>query len=360
MKSLGGLIQRMKLSMRKIMVLFVLLVCVASAALADTLYLKNGREVVGLCIGFENGEFTIVATNGNQLKFKADRVQRLVIDRDTTRRGRDGSTISGSSRSGRWESFDPFDVRPENSWVQSPIRVYNGQRVRVEASGTVNLDGRTNVTAEGLSGQRNRNAPMPNQNDGALIARIGQGFNVPPIYIGNSSEFVADRDGVLYFAVNHPPTANSRGVFLVNVSTDRGAGNSGDDRNSRWPGTSQGREKIVAVSANQAWTDTGIDVEPYMKIEIIAEGQIEFDRGANVGPDGNRSLDRDSYPVRNIGVGAVIAKIRYRDGRESNPIFIGSRNQMNTQQNENGRLFIGVNDDNFRDNSGSYRLTIRW
>jgi hypothetical protein len=95
-----------------------------------------------------------------------------------------------------------------------------------------------------------------------------------------------------------------------------------------------------------------------MTIEIIAEGQIEFGVGRTTGPDGNRSgnLNTSSYPVPSAGVGAVISKIRYRDGRESNALFIGSHNQANTEQNEYGRLLIGVNDDNYRDNTGSFRV----
>ena len=57
---------------------------------------------------------------------------------------------------------------------------------------------------------------------------------------------------------------------------------------------------------------------------------------------------------------AVIAKIRYPDGRDSDPLFIGSRNRVNMERNEYDRLLIGVNDDNYRDNAGSYRVTIRW
>ena len=47
--------------------------------------------------------------------------------------------------------------------------------------------------------QRNASLPMPNQNDGALIAVIGRDEDAPPILIGRQREFVADRDGMLYF-----------------------------------------------------------------------------------------------------------------------------------------------------------------
>jgi hypothetical protein len=56
----------------------------------------------------------------------------------------------------------------------------------------------------------------------------------------------------------------------------------------------------------------------------------------------------------------LIGKIRYRDGRDSNFVFIGSRGAPASEPNEYGRLFLGINDDYFRDNTGSYRVTIRW
>ncbi len=354
--------------MRKTAIMLVLLSLAVGAALADTIYLKNGRERKGTLLGYENGEFVFELANGNQVKFKTDRVERLVLDRDTTRRGprdseyrREGD-VSTSAGRGQWETSETFDVNLGSRWVRSPIEVYEGQRVRVEASGTVTLDGRTSVSADGLRGQRDRNAPMPNENDGALIATIGQGFGTSPVYIGRSSEFVANRDGVLYFTINHGSMANSRGAFRVSVSVDRDRGYSNDDWNRRSTATTQGREKTITIYANQAWTDTGIDLEPNMMVEITAEGQIEYGVGRTTGPNGNRSanLSSSTYPIRDAGVGAVIARVRYRDGRDSEPLYIGSRNRAHTERNEYGRLLIGINDDNYRDNSGSYNVTIRW
>ena len=127
-----------------------------------------------------------------------------------------------------------------------------------------------------------------------------------------------------------------------------------------WQGRSRGGEKTIAVYANQPWTDTGIDVVPNMSIEVAAEGQIAYSSSGNAGPNGGFNIGVSNYPVRNAGVGAVIAKVRYRDGHESSPFLIGASNQVRIGQDEYGRLFIGINDDNFGDNKGSYRVTISW
>jgi hypothetical protein len=352
--------------MRKVIIPLVLLVWVAGAAAADTLYLKNGSVMNGTFITFENGKFVMDVAEGNRVEISVDRVSRLVIDRDAIYRGsrrdnyprRDSDNLSYSrDSSGReWGKAEPFDVRLQDQWKHSQIQVTRGQRVRVEASGTLTLGSRTTIGPDGLSGQRDSDAPMYNENDGALIASIGQSFDSPMILIGRSREFVADRDGMLYFAVNHSGTGSSRGSFLVNVSLERGSGSTSGYRR-------QQREKSITISAGQAWTDTGIDIDPSTTIEIVAEGQINVDRNRPAGPDGefnNLNLGKSTFPVPNKGAGALIARVRYSDGRNSKALFIGSRGFIKPETNESGRLYIGINDDYLQDNTGSYRVTIRW
>jgi len=344
--------------MRKVFAALILTVLMASAALADVLYLKNGSVLRGRFVGYENGKF-IFETGGNRLEFRPDQVSRLVIGRDDDRPP-GGPSDPPSPPGGRWEAATPFDVRLEDQWHRSQIQVERGQRVRVEASGTIYLEGRTSTGPDGLQGRRDPDAPMPQQNDGALVAALGQDTNSPPIFIGRSREFTADRDGVLYFTVNHWETRDARGAFRVNVSVDR-SGGSGETGGGSRPGPGQ-REKTITVYANQSWTDTGIDVGPNMTFTITAEGTIDIGNRASSDPDGNRNANNSTsnYPMSDVGAGALIGKIRYRDGRNSNFVFIGSRGAPTSEPDEYGRLFLGINDDYFRDNTGSYRVTIRW
>jgi hypothetical protein len=349
--------------MRNIVTALILVLLMAGAALADVLYLKNGSVLRGRFVGYENGKF-IFETGGNRLEFRPDQVTRLVIGRDDDRPP-SGPSDPPSSPGERWEQATPFDVKLLDQWHRSQIQVERGQRVRVNASGTIYLEGRTATGPEGLQGRRDPDAPMPQQNDGALVAAVGQDSSSPPIFIGRSREFTADRDGVLYFTVNHWETRDARGVFRVNVSIDRsGAETGGGSRPGpgQGQGQGQGREKTITIYANQSWTDTGIDVEPNMSFTITAEGTIEIGNRASSGPDGNRdaNVSTSIYPMNDVGVGALIGKIRYRDGRDSNYVFIGARGAPTSEPNEYGRLFLGVNDDYFRDNTGSYRVTIRW
>lgn len=362
--------------MQKILFVIAWAVLLVSVALADTLYLKNGSVLKGTFVGYENNQFIFELPNGNRLKFRPTEVERLVMERDTvgsvgapvpgrqTPPSRDpnppgGGTGGSGSGSPRWEISPAFDVRLETQWIRSSIQVRRGQRIRVEASGTVYLEGRTQTGPEGLNGRRDPDSPLPDENDGALVAAIGQ--DSMPMMIGRSREFVADNDGLLYFTVNHWETNNARGSFRVTVSLDRNSasGVAGSGGSSR---PSQGREKTITVSATQLWTDTGIDVEPNMTFDITADGEIEISSRTYARPDGNRNanVSASTYPMQNEGVGALIGKIRYRDGRDSNAVLIGSHGTPATDPGEYGRLFLGINDDYFRDNKGQYTVRIRW
>jgi hypothetical protein len=355
--------------MRKFIVVLTLMVLLAGSALADVLYLKNGSVLRGTFVTYENGKF-IFETGGNRLEFRPDQVARLVVERGDTLGSAPGRNDGYPSRDpnntspspgGRWDSAEAFEVRLEEQWHRSQIQVTRGQRVRVDASGTIYLGGRTASGPEGLQGRRDPDAPMPEQNEGALVAAIGQDTSLPSILIGRSREFTADRSGVLYFTVNHWDTRDARGSYHVSVAVDRGAGG-GVGGSGGGGGPRQGRERVVTVYANQAWTDTGIDVEPNTTYEISAEGVIDIGNGARSGPGGNREANvrTSTYPMNDVPVGALIGKIRYRDGRDSNYVFIGSRGAPTSEPNEYGRLFLGINDDYLRDNNGSYRVTVRW
>lgn len=360
--------------MRKSFAIIALVTLLASAALADTLYLKNGSVLKGTFVGYENGQFIFELPNGNRPRFRPTEVDRLVIERDTVGSnqpdsGRPGppsrnpnqpGTGSGGNNSGM-ETFPAFNVQLEEKWIRSSIQVARGQLVRVEATGTVTLEGRTQTGPDGLNGRRDPDSPMPDANDGALIAAIGQDQNSPPVFIGRGVEFVAENDGLLYFTVNHWEVANARGAFRVTVSVDRNyRGDVGGNTGGGQP--SQGKEKTVLVYANQQWTDTGIDVEPNMTFQIVAEGEIEIGNRAVAGPDGNQNakVRGSNYPIQDAGVGALIGKIRYRDGRDSNLIVIGPQGNPASEAGEYGRLWLGINDDFVRDNKGSFKVVIRW
>ncbi len=350
----------------------------ASAVWADTLVHRNGSILKGTFVGFENGEFIFKITTGDNrnqgrtIRFAARDVVKLTLDNDgldtTVRDPRNDGyptrnpNTGGGTTSGGWRSYPALAVRLEDQWIRSNIEVRNGQRIRVDATGTVRLEGRTTTGPEGLR-TRDQNAPEPNEADGVLLAGIGQDANSPSIVIGKSREFVADHDGMLYFTVNHGETRGATGAFSVTVQVDQNynAPNTGNTGNT---GTgSTGQERSFTVRANQDWLDTGIEVTPGMQFEIIAEGTIDIGGGyRSVGPEGETRarVSSSRYPVQDAGVGALLTKIRYRDGRDSNILVVGRQGGGKVDQGEYGRLLLGINDDYLRDNSGSFTVRVRW
>ncbi len=217
------------MSMQRIFLCIVLAVVVSGAVQADTLFLRNGSTLQGNFLRFENDQFVFQLTTGGDrdrgrvLRFSTKEVLRLVTDRDADGTlSRTNPTIKPTPAS-TFETQPNVDVRLANDWINSNIAVVTGQRIRIEATGTVRLEGRDNSSPSGIN-RRDPNAPLPDESAGALVASIGNDLNSPILLIGRSKEFVADRDGVLYFTVNYWETSNASGSYQVRVQTERRAG----------------------------------------------------------------------------------------------------------------------------------------
>jgi hypothetical protein len=218
-----------------------LVLLMSGVLLADTLYLKNGNVLKGTFLGYENGYFLFQIDTGEEnpkpTRIAFSQVLRLVMDRNGpgwSDAGPASPNPTVPDRRRGFTSFPQFEVSLTDQWVKSEVTVSRGQRVRVEASGQITLDGRTQTSPDGIS-HRDPDAPLPNENDGALITAIGTDPNSPPILIGQNREFTADRDGVLYFTVNHWNTTDARGAYQVRVSIDRSTGITGVRTNTGPP-----------------------------------------------------------------------------------------------------------------------------
>lgn len=171
---------------------------------------------------------------------------------------------------------------------------------------------------------------------------------------------------LLYVYVNAPWGGKDFGVQFRGISlrpkspgsaASPEAGNAGVTAS-----VSANEDRTINVSGSDAWTDTGIDVWPGMRLEVTASGRIYI---SNQNSASNRILGDlinkgTPLPPRSVGPNALLAKIRYPQGGESKIVRVGERNTLIIQEGEQGRLLFGIDDRNVKDNSGHFSVRIKW
>jgi hypothetical protein len=138
--------------------------------------------------------------------------------------------------------------------------------------------------------------------------------------------------------------------FAYGVDRNNGSlGNYGSvDRN--YPiGTSGG---VIPINPREQWTDTGIRVQAGDLVSFDADGTIQMRTDANdtATPDGS-GRRADKAPLPSMPAGMLIGRVG-----NSAPIAIGSHRTI--RMPASGELYLGVNDDFLKDNSGEYRVQI--
>ncbi|HEY0097452.1 MAG TPA: hypothetical protein VGB76_00745 [Pyrinomonadaceae bacterium] len=387
--------------MRKIILVLLLLVGCAPYALADTIYLRDGRTVRGTVLGFIGGRFAVrvatatgtstttasgvAAEQGEVQFFRPNQIERIEIE------GRSLDEARFSTRN--------VEVGLDANWIDSGVDVRRGERLQLKATGTI-VAGRARITPGGLR-STDPTAPLPRAAEGVLIGAIGNEPDSPIIEVGIGREFVADRDGRLYLTANRGTYTDARGSYSVQIRTERNLTprrrdntalrnnndeeldddlfgtrqtspapvrsrrRTGDNPDTSDPNSSgnnrEPREVTVDVPGTSRGIDTGIELRTGDQVSVSASGTVVAGRRAGqVSPDGGRVSGLgivSAYPVPNAGVGALIGYIRLTSGQTTAPFILGSQQSFAAQAD--GRLFLLVNDDNYSDNSGNFTVRIR-
>lgn len=100
-------------------------------------------------------------------------------------------------------------------WADSGLDVARGDRLRVSASGRVNLSRTQSTGPEGIN-IADPGKMMPNRPTGGLIAVIGDD-NDDFVFIGQTAEIVAPRSGRLFLMVNENKVEDNTGAFTVRL-----------------------------------------------------------------------------------------------------------------------------------------------
>lgn len=150
-----------------------------------------------------------------------------------------------------------------------------------------------------------------------------------------------------------------------NIPLREGAGAGKDDRASDQIDRPRfGQDRTFSVAANQQWTDTRIEVSPGMRIDITASGRIYI---TDQSSPTNQLLDEligrrtnTRVPQRTAGTDALVAKILYHSGGESDVLKIGDQKTLVIEDGQSGRLVFGIDDKKVSDNSGYFTVTVKW
>ena len=364
--------------MKKLIFSFFMMLILTSVTMADTLYLRDGRSLRGTLLGFIDGRFVFKVSapqtapstapvsrdEGEIQLFRPNEVERIEIE------GRSLDDLRYESRN--------VEVQLGPNWIDSGIDLRRGERVQVSASGII-LVGRSRITPDGLR-TNDPSSPLPNAPEGKLIGAIGNDPDAAILELGTSHEFVADKDGRLFLTSNRGSYNDARGSFTVQIKRERdltavsGARESNaprrNDANTRTrsrqgdlPQKRTPQESSLDVAGTSRGTDTTVDVRMGDEITITATGKVIAGRRlGEVGPEGGRLGGFGSIvgtrPVPNAGPGALIGYIRSSNGQMSQPFLIGS--QLTIRAPADGRLYLAINDDDYSDNGGAFKVTIRY
>ena len=250
--------------------------CLSTALFADTIRLKDGSLIKGTIVSFAEGRFVVEIGEGSrrrELSLDSAEIASIEFDphsalanqsalanRQTssivpvstknppqianetsagTPQGPANTPAGNSSRStapvvkpsepvSPPSIADANEAKPislslkvladstANGWTNSGFVVKRGQRIRVSGTGSVSLGHGNTSTPSGLSDLDDNQKLLKAVPTGALIAVIGDDNN-DFIYVGESREFTAARDGALYLGVNEGDLSDNKGSYDVKI-----------------------------------------------------------------------------------------------------------------------------------------------
>ncbi|MCU0289113.1 MAG: hypothetical protein MUF15_22310 [Acidobacteria bacterium] len=116
------------------------------------------------------------------------------------------------------------------------------------------------------------------------------------------------------------------------------------------------KSKKMKLNANDKWIDTGITMRIGQEILFNITGSIYINKNTQVFQNGELHLNvNNAKPLPYQPTGAVIARVGV--GSRAEPFYVGA-DKAPFQITQKGNLYLGINDFDFNDNSGSFEVTI--
>ncbi|REJ77714.1 MAG: hypothetical protein DWQ47_15200 [Acidobacteria bacterium] len=306
----------------------VLIIGLAALAFADTVRLKDGSILKGKIISFNNGKFVMIIGLGErqrEMTFFADEIESIVFDSEdfqTTSMPTVGSS-SGGSEGGR-------------PWTETT----NGNETII----TIGSARRDDPPADTFPTADSDDDVDPNAV--AIDPNAGNDGSGPPILIDNTDDddpiVVDDDDPIVIDDSDDVPT-------MTNDVPENDAPVTDPTR----PQPVQIKVEVLADDTANGWTNAGWVVKKGQKIRIISNGRISLGNGRTSGPRGIATLPDANKLLKDRPTGSLIAVI----GDDNNDfIFIGENREFTAERD--GALFLGINEGNISDNSGSFDVIV--
>jgi hypothetical protein len=274
----------------------------AYAARADVMVMQDGRRVRGELVSVNRGqvifdEMREGSSSKHRLRVTEDEVSRLILGENASARGGSGSG-RGTTGSTRDRDDDDLDTMSDDDGPFGPIR----DDPRDQGGYGTSRDGtsRDGTSRDGTSHDHHRG--------GTTAGRPADDADLDP----------------------EPPDFGEEDPV-------------------------SGRDRAITVSARQGWTDTGIDVTSGDVIRFQADGTVTWSAGQQDGPAGEmNSPMNDRRPIPARPAGALIGRI----GTSPTDVFFIGDDRGGFRVRTSGRLYLGINDNTYSDNSGSFRVRV--
>jgi len=146
--------------------------------------------------------------------------------------------------------------------------------------------------------------------------------------------------------------SNSGGNYPRNSGGNSGS-SGGNSNSSPNPSFFTVNAHVRGDNAANGWANTGLVVRKGQRIRISASGRVGIGNGRFSTPAGLPTLPDGDKLMRNEATGALIAVV----GDDNDDfILVGTRREFTALRD--GVLFLGVNEGNLNDNTGSYDAVI--
>lgn len=110
----------------------------------------------------------------------------------------------------------------------------------------------------------------------------------------------------------------------------------------------------VVVAGAESWTDTGLDLVLGNKVTIKATGEVFANATVSSGPDGVPG--HPEWAKYNVVPEAQHVALVGKIGEDGTPFLVGAETSFVVKVD--GRLFLGPNDQDVRNNRGEFVATV--